>query len=434
MLKLKLPLLLALLAVSIASFGQAKSLLFQKRFNDYLNFNGSLTPYVSISDKDVRIYKNSNDKNSDSPELMIDFSEIRIFEYLLKYAPQDSIDAILKRKGKKKWGKKKIAEMQILYEEEPHYYKVVKPLDGKKIVIDPGHIAGNADMAFIEQKYLRFVKDSFPQLPVDSIKLQEGVLTFATASILKKQLEEQGAIVVLTRGDNKTVFGITYQEWVNQRKKTVLDSLKNNGELDASKHKRLLGLDTKTLFWDFFRDYELGARARFINKQNPDLSIIIHYNVDEKNVPWSKPSDKNYSMVFMPGAFNSETIKSINGKANFLRLLLTEDLPLSEKISDLTVKEFSKTLSIPIATKADADYLKENCLSPNNNGVYCRNLALCRNVKAPLVYGECLYQDNHKEYMELSKKDKTYYGVQCNSRVKAVSDAYFNAIMQFYKK
>src|SRR3989344_2621612 len=216
--------------------------------------------------------------------------------------------------------------MQILYEEEPHYYKVIKPLDGKKIVIDPGHIAGNAEMAFIEQKYLRFVKDSFPQLQVDSVKLQEGVLTHTTASILKKQLEEQGAVVVLTRGENKTVFGITYQEWIIKNKKSVLDSLKNNGEMDAVKYKRLLGLDQKTLFWEFFRDYELGARARFINKQNPDLSIIIHYNVDEKNAPWSKPSGKNYSMVFMPGAFNAETIKSINGKANFLRLLLTEDL------------------------------------------------------------------------------------------------------------
>jgi hypothetical protein len=50
------------------------------------------------------------------------------------------------------------------------------------------------------------------------------------------------------------------------------------------------------------------------------------------------------------------------------------------------------------------------------------------------VYGECLYQDNKNEYLELSKADKTYYGINTNTRVKAVSDAYFNAIMQFYKK
>ncbi|HEY1038745.1 MAG TPA: N-acetylmuramoyl-L-alanine amidase [Bacteroidia bacterium] len=434
MLKLKFTLLVALFMCMKAFLGQTSADVFQERYNNYLNFNGSLNPYISITSKDVRIYKNSNDKNADLPELMIDFSEIKIFEYLLKYAPQDSIDAILKRKGAKKWTKKKIAEMQILYEEEPHNYTVVKPLDGKKIVIDPGHIAGNADMAFTEQKYIRFVKDSFASLPLDSVKIQEGVLTYATASILKKQLEEQGATVILSRGNNKTVFGITYNEWLQQRKQKVLDSLKSINEMDAVKYKRLNGLDSRTFFWEFFRDFELAARARYINKQNPDLTIIIHYNVDEKNVPWSRPSDKNFTMVFMPGAFSAETIKSINGKANFLRLLLTEDLPLSEKISDLTVKEFSKTLHIPIASKSDAEYLKENCLSPKNNGVYSRNLALCRNVKAPLVYGECLYQDNHKEYMELSKTDKTYFGIQTNARVKAVSDAYFNAIMQFYKK
>ena len=434
MLKLKFTLSVALFMCMKVFLAQASPDVFQERFNNYLSFNGSLNPYVAITSKDVRIYKNSNDKNADLPELMIDFSEIKIFEYLLKYAPQDSIYAILKRKGAKKWTKKKIAEMQILYEEEPHNYTVVKPLDGKKIVIDPGHIAGNADMAFTEQKYIRFVKDSFAALPLDSVKIQEGVLTYATASILKKQLEEQGATVILSRGNNKTVFGITYNDWLQQRKQKVLDSLKEINEMDAVKHKRLNGLDSRTFFWEFFRDFELAARARYINKQNPDLTIIIHYNVDEKNVPWSRPSDKNFTMVFMPGAFNSETIKSINGKANFLRLLLTEDLPLSEKISDLTVKEFSKTLHIPIASKNDAEYLKENCLSPKNNGVYSRNLALCRNVKAPLVYGECLYQDNHKEYLELSKTDKTYFGIQTNARVKAVSDAYFNAIMQFYKK
>ncbi|MBK6835948.1 MAG: N-acetylmuramoyl-L-alanine amidase [Bacteroidetes bacterium] len=173
---------------------------------------------------------------------------------------------------------------------------------------------------------------------------------------------------------------------------------------------------------------------KVINKHKPDLTIIIHYNVDEKNTDWVRPTDKNFCMAFVPGGMNADALKGITGKTNVLRLLLTDDFPLSEKISDLAVKEFSKQLGTQVAKKTDADYLKDNCISSSKQGVFCRNLALCRLVKSPLVYGECLYQDNKNEYLELSTADKSYYGITTNSRVKAVSDAYFNAIMQFYKK
>lgn len=415
-------------------FGQGKADVFRSRFNKYLNFHGSLSPYVAINDRDVRIYKSPSDKFADKPELLIEYSEIKTFEYLLKNAPQDSIEAILQRKGAKKWSKKTVGELLIQYEEEPLNIKKVKPLDGKKIVIDPGHIAGNHEMAFIEQKYIRFVKDSFPALPHDSIKLQEGVLAYATSFILKKMLEEQGAVVVLTRGENKSVFGMSYEEWLIRKKKKTLDSLKNSGQMNHSKYTHLQHLDDRNFFWEFFRDYELAARARFINDQNPDITIIIHYNVDEKNDNWVRPGEKNYTMVFMPGAMGSDVFNSYNGKLNFLRLLLTEDLPQSEKLSSLTVAEFSKQLNIQTADISDASYLLQNCMTTGKEGVFCRNLALCKSVKSPLVYGECLYQDNLNECAELCRNDKVYYGIKTNSRVKSVSDAYFNAVMQFYKK
>ena len=58
---------------------------------------------------------------------------------------------------------------------------------------------------------------------------------------------------------------------------------------------------------------------------------------------------------------------------------------------------FRTTWNIPIAQKNDADYLKDNCIKTPSNGVYCRNLVLCRTINSPLVYGECLYQDNINE-------------------------------------
>ncbi|MBK6835947.1 MAG: hypothetical protein IPG89_17435 [Bacteroidetes bacterium] len=219
-----------LMSISFAQHDLA--LKFETRLHTYLTFKGSLSPFIKVTESDVRVYKTNQDKLNDTPEFIIAFDEIKTFEQLVKNAPNDSIEAILKRKGKNKWSKKTKSEIQLIYENEDRDASENKPLSGKRILIDPGHIAGNFEMSVLEQKYLRFIKDSVPDLPVDSIHISEGILTFATAQILKKQLEEQGALVWLTRDDNKTSFGITYQEWLSTRKQIVLDSLLECGAME----------------------------------------------------------------------------------------------------------------------------------------------------------------------------------------------------------
>lgn len=434
MLKIKLSLFFCFCVVCVYGQKTGLSLKLETRMNTYLSFKGSLNPYVKITETDIRLYKTTQDKLNDKVELLLSFDEIPTFNQLMKNASNDSIEAILKRKGKNVWGEEVKKDLWEKYRTESSNPFNGLLLSGKRIVIDPGHIAGNFETALIEQKYLRFLKDSVADLPTDSIHIAEGVLTFATAQILKKQLEEQGASVFLTRQDNKSSFGTTYQDWFLKRKTIVLDSLLDVGVIEKAKYNKIKKENEKDFFWDFFRDYELANRVKVINNYKPDLTIIIHYNVDEKNKDWVRPTDKNYCMAFVPGAMSAEALKNTLGRANFLRLLLSDDYVLSEKISDLTVKEFSKHLGINVAQKKDADYLKDNCLSSSKQGVFCRNLALCRLVKSPLVYGECLYQDNKEEYFELSKNDKTFYGISTNQRVKQVSDAYFNAIIQYFQK
>ncbi|HLZ15760.1 MAG TPA: hypothetical protein VKQ08_01920, partial [Cyclobacteriaceae bacterium] len=45
------------------------------------------------------------------------------------------------------------------------------------------------------------------------------------------------------------------------------------------------------------------------------------------------------------------------------------------------------------------------CSTTDYEGVYCRNLAMTRTVRGPLVYLEALLQDNQKEAIELSKRE-----------------------------
>ncbi len=396
------------------------------RFDNYINY-GSLEKYVEISAAKITFYKYTNGKKEEDFVLPKD-AWTAVCE-LVKFLPADSSESLYQKiKGQKKFAAN---AGEVIKEKNKNAEKY---LTGIKIMIDPGHIAGNLKMAYIEQKYVHFTKEIYTDLKTDSIDVAEGLLTFQTASILKKMLEEKGAAVSITRQNNSTTFGCTYEDWLKKKKNKTLDSLLRTEKITAQKHRQLLRMSNSVFFVEFFKDFELQQRARIINNFNPDLTVIIHYNVNEKNVPWLKPSDKNFCMAFIPGCITADNIQTTAGKINLLRLLLTKDIDESEKISALVVIELSKQLNIPIAKTSDASYLGEHCLATPSDGVYCRNLALCRLVQSPLVYGECLYQDNEKECYELVKNTENVYGIQTNKRVVLAAQSFFNAIVRYYSK
>jgi N-acetylmuramoyl-L-alanine amidase len=305
------------------------------------------------------------------------------------------------------------------------------PLKGYRIAIDPGHFSTNLLDAQTEQKFLYFVPDSI-NAPSDTVKIFESFLTYNTAHILKNLLEEKGADVLITRTQpDFTSFNCTFQDWMMRYRKRTLDSLFQNELISPEKYKKLLKCDTHTFFWDFFRDYDLANRSNKINAYKPDVSVIIHFNVDEKNAPWKQHSQKNFSMAFIGGAFVEANLNRTENKMDFIRLLLSDQLNRSEKLAVKTVSNFNKLLKIPIAQTVDADYLKDNCLITASPGVFCRNLALCRKINSPLVYGESLYQDNEKETILLMRSDMDIYGIRANERVYHVALSYYDALSHY---
>ncbi|MFB6307019.1 MAG: hypothetical protein ABEH43_08545, partial [Flavobacteriales bacterium] len=83
-------------------------------------------------------------------------------------------------------------------------------LKGKKIAIDPGHIAGNPQTAKLEQRYVHF--DSIPEKNIHKeISIIEANLNLATARILAKRLRAKNASVMLTRNSKDTSsLGISF--------------------------------------------------------------------------------------------------------------------------------------------------------------------------------------------------------------------------------
>jgi N-acetylmuramoyl-L-alanine amidase len=405
---------IGLFILSLGVFGQDYSKI-KHRFDSYLNYHDGLDGIVKISPENITFNKNGK------ADFVLPKSQWEKMSRLVQRLSVDTLEKIYN-------GTIAIDNLRSIN------YEKKNSLQGVRIVIDPGHIAGNMKMARVEQKYLHFTKDNHANLKQDSLDISEGVLTWQTASILKKMLEEKGAVVALTRKENSTSFGCPYEEWLKKDKKKTLDSLLKAGKLTKQKHQWFSKMNSSKFFVEFFKDYELQQRARVANAFGADLTVIIHYNVNEKNVPWIKPSDKNFCMAFIPGCIIADNVQTPAGKMNLLRLMLTNNVEESEKVSSLLVNELSKNLSIPIAKASDATYLDEHCLVTESPGVFCRNLALCRLVKSPLLYGECLYQDCEAECYELTKNTETSYGVQTNKRVVLAAQSFFNALVKYYSK
>lgn len=401
----------------------------KQRFDNYLNFKGSLNNLIKFEPGAIYILNTKGEK-----EIAIYENEINMLASFFENSSLKEQEKLIKLKGLKKYNKKQHDSIFIAIDDKrPALKSNGNTLKGYRIALDPGHFAVTLTDSKIEQKYLYFVKDSINH-PTDSIKLFESSLTFNTASILKKMLEEQGAEVLVTRDkSNHTSLNCTYNYWLKTHKKRVLDSLKTAGYLPAAKYNKLVKSKDYAFFWDFFRDYDLANRANKINKFSPHASIVIHYNVDEKNDPWQKTTSKNYCMAFIGGAFTADNLEKTESKLNFLRLLLTDQLNRSQDFAEETVLNFNRFLNIPIAGKTDADYLNNNCVTTTSQGVFCRNLILCRKINSVLVYGESLYQDNEKEAEQLMRLDTELYGVTSNARLINVAKSYYEAVLRLLK-
>jgi N-acetylmuramoyl-L-alanine amidase len=399
------------------------------RFDTYLNFRGSLNGLVKFDENAISIYHNG------VKEFSIYSSELEMLSEFFEHTNLKQQEELLKLKGNKKYTRRQKDSVWIYVDDRKKLPKKRRglPLQGCRVAIDPGHFGTNLNDALIEGKYLYFAKDSVNS-PLDTVKIFESTLTFNTALLIKKMLEEQGASVLLTRDrSDHTSFNCTYQAWLSIHRQKTLDSLMEAGNISLEKRNKLLKEDDQKFFWDFFRDWDLLNRAAKMNKFNPHVTAIVHYNVDEKNDPWKKTTDKDFTMAFIGGAFTSDNFEKSETRIHFLRLLLTKQLNNSEKVSAVTVSNFNKLLNVPVAGQFDATYLKDNCLLTESKGVFSRNLILCRLVNSVIVYGEALYQDNRNESIELMKNDMEKYGIRTNQTLIKSATAYFNGIYTYLK-
>lgn len=405
---------------------------YTEKAQNFLDKEKALGNFYSITEEGIKIFSTSEEKKINKHEFFVSWKEIGSYYSVLKNQSAIANKNIYESRAYTYESCKKyfapVISNGTKLEDSPYALEVPVALAYKKIAIDPGHIASDFLMGDLEKKHIIIKGDNTNGIK-DSIEIAEGMLTLATAELLKEKLEKEGAQVLITRAGDKCAFGKTYQQWKKDDLKTAVDSLYKIGEIKAWQKDYFLSSKAKDrdIFRVIFRDLELAKRVELINNFQPDFTIVIHYNVDETNLDWNKTTTKNYNMCFVGGAFMKNDLSTKEKRFEFLRLLITDDLEKSIAISSSVIKSFESELKVPTATVRDAKYLTEGCLPAEENGVYCRNLQLPRYIHSPIVYGETLYQDNINECKLLSAEtDKTK-----NKRVQQVADAYFKGILNY---
>jgi N-acetylmuramoyl-L-alanine amidase len=410
------------LLLTILSFSQddtqSRIKYYTQKTQKYLDKEKALSGYYSIDQEGIKIFGSATAKKNNIPEFLVLWNDLENFKTALKAFPNYTIFTNFSNGKYVPVEKFKISSSSNENEK----------LKGKKIALDPGHLANDSEMGNLEKKQVRIKKDSLRGIN-DSLEITEGILTYATALLLKQKLEAEGAEILITRANGNSAFGKSFSQWKKDNLKSAVDSLFKTGEISLSQKQYFLSskAQDRDIFRVIFKDLELAKRAELINNFNPDFTLIIHFNVDETNAGWEKPGIKNFNMTFVGGAFMKSDLSNKEKRFEFLRLMVSEDLEKSIALSSAMVKSFEKILKVKTAGIHEANYLTEGCLPTEEPGVYCRNLQLTRYIHSPLVYGETLCQDNLQEAILLSReKDKTK-----NERVQQVAEAYYMGIMNY---
>jgi N-acetylmuramoyl-L-alanine amidase len=323
------------------------------------------------------------------------------------------------------------------------YKELPTTFDGMKICIDPGHFASTMEEAHYE---MRFAKFRGQDVGVTSdIQFYEADLAYAVAVILQQRIlaKYPGAQVMITRPYATSALGKSFGEWYDMDFKNDLDLAMRKGDISSEQYSMLKDSAThkRIVFENFYKFLEFRRRVEKINTFRPDITYVIHFNAKEGNRRFGDrylmPSDENYNMCFVPGAFLNGELSKTDQKIDFIRLLLSSDLEKSIRLGDLLMRHHTTELGVaPIPVENDLAVLRQSSLITEAPGVYCRNLALTRMARGIVVYGESLYQDNKEELKRLALKDYALTipqagTVKVSSRCAQVASAYLAALEEF---
>lgn len=313
-----------------------------------------------------------------------------------------------------------------------------RPLEGIRIALDPGHIGSQLwdkrDGKYVQDKRGRY--------------LSEGTMALQVALLLEPELRALGADVLITHRDFRPVFqGGSYERFPLEN--YALEEFRSSRLSDwflkllttfspvdmipaARAHpniQRIFRNGIWARYRYFFQRADLQARANVINAFKPDLTVIIHFDID--GAPGVghglNPQNYNSTKAFIPGHFQFSEVSTRAQRAQLARGLVQGSLwEKSVRLSRTVTHSISRKLGIPL-DKGNPDFVTQ--IEP---GVFARNLGLLRSLEGPgpVTFLECLFYNGPTEFEKMVAQDfaitidgiKTYYSHRLKSLVEAIRD------------
>ena len=319
---------------------------FEDRLRRTFDPTGALRPYLIWDEEGVTLFR---DKARTRPL------------YRLAFAPE---------------GRKADVILPVLGGGDP-----ARPLAGKVICLDPGHIGG--DWADVEERTFQIGKDR----PV-----VEGELNLRTCRLLAPLLESAGAKVVWTHDGFEPTTPLRPADLYPEAISYLLQGSRG-ARLPRYSANRLIRWNAELLF---YRSAEIQARARRVNEElRPDLTLCVHYNA----APWPggriRLTSANGLVIFAHGSYTAEELAFDDQKFRLFRKLLENSTPVELGVGEAVGKQFQERWGFRPENYEGSGYAHASGAGPY---VWHRNLIANRMFDGPVVFVEGPYMNDRMMY------------------------------------
>lgn len=264
-----------------------------------------------------------------------------------------------------------------------------KPLLGKVVCLDPGHIGG--DWADVEERTFRIGRDR----PV-----VEGELNLKTCRLLAERLQQAGAQVVWTHQGFEPTTRLRPADLYPEAIQYMLQDVKSR-RFPSYSANGLIRWNAELLF---YRTAEIQARARKVNEElRPDFTLCLHYNA----APWGRAGRASLAsakrlVLFAHGSYTADELAFDDQKFHLFQKLLENSNPEELEIGTAIGKEFKEKWGFPPEDCGGAGYAHATGVSPY---LWYRNLIANRLFYGPVIFVEGPYMNDRTSYSWIQAGD-----------------------------
>ena len=257
-----------------------------------------------------------------------------------------------------------------------------RPLMGKVICLDPGHIGG--DWADVEERTFRIGRDR----PV-----VEGELNLKTCRLLAQRLQDAGAQVVWTHEGFEPTTPLRPADLYPEAIRYMLQDVKSR-RFPSYTVNGLIRWNAELLF---YRTAEIQARARRVNEElRPDFTLCLHYNA----APWGRSGRASLVSVqrlvlFSHGSYTEDELAYDDQKFHLFQKLLENSTPEELEIGAAIGREFREKWGFAAENCAGSGYAHATGASPY---LWYRNLIANRLFHGPVIFVEGPYMNDRTTY------------------------------------